>query len=72
MMNTRLKELMKQCTWQACWPGDPDAGSFDKERFAELLINECAILATAAENSDFWTRPVADLFKEHFGINNIS
>ncbi len=38
------------------------------ERFAELLIKECAIIASKAENNDNNHRCVYDVIVEHFGV----
>jgi hypothetical protein len=40
-MSTRITEFIDQCTRRAMWPGDPDVGEFNKEKFAELIIAEC-------------------------------
>jgi hypothetical protein len=39
-MNERVEKLIERCTKSAMWPGDPDAGDFNKEKFAELLGKE--------------------------------
>jgi hypothetical protein len=33
------------------WIGDPDAGELDAEKFAELIVRECAELATKEYNN---------------------
>ncbi len=38
------------------------------ERFSELLIKECAIIASKAENNDNDHRCVYDVIVEHFGV----
>ncbi len=42
-MNERIKELMTQAT-KVVEPNDPDYRHeiFDKEKFAELIVKECA------------------------------
>ena len=41
-MNQRIQKLIEQATQSAMWPGDPDAGDLDAEKFAELIVRECA------------------------------
>jgi hypothetical protein len=38
------------------------------EKFAELLVKECAKIAGKAEYSDTWLEPVEDAIKKHFGV----
>jgi hypothetical protein len=80
MMNERIKELAEQCTsWSegSTWTSRE---VFDKEKFAELIVQECTrIIAnqawesrTAGANGD-WTEyntlsRVAGQIKEHFGV----
>ena len=54
-MNQRIQELADQC-----W-GD----FFNKEKFAELLIRECAKIADIAEP---WRS--SDLILDYFGVPN--
>jgi hypothetical protein len=42
--------------------------SFDPEKFAELIVRECAKIAGKAEYSDTWLEPVEDAIKKHFGV----
>ena len=60
-MNERIKELIKQCTsWSegSTWTSHEE---FDKEKFAELLIKECAL--QCVHNEDM------DLIEKHFGVD---
>ena len=50
-MNERIRELKEQATRTAMWIGDPDAGELDAEKFAELIVRECAELATKEYNN---------------------
>ena len=50
-MNPRIRELKEQATRTAMWIGDPDAGELDAEKFAELIVQECAELATKEYNN---------------------
>ena len=38
------------------------------EKFAELIVRECASIAGKAEYSDTWFVPVEDTIKQHFGV----
>ena len=71
-MNTRLKELYEQASTPPCHPDDQ--GSFDVEKFAELIILECAnlfeddgVMSSMAE----WAHNnrVHSTILEHFGVN---
>ena len=60
-MNKRIKELAEQAGWMM---GDePEGFNTRLERFAELIIRECAEIAKTAEpyRSD-------DLILRHFGV----
>ena len=68
-MNERIKELAEQA--------NPDFAKFyivgpwhteDIEKFAELIVRECASIAGKAEYSDTWFEPVEDTIKKHFGV----
>jgi hypothetical protein len=52
-MNERIRELREQATRTAMWPGDPEAGELNAEKFAELIVQECIAqceqVATAAD-----------------------
>ena len=41
-MNERIRELSEQATRKAMWPGDPDAGELNAEKFAELIVADYA------------------------------
>ena len=67
-MNDRIKELAKQATTYV----DPSANDgvcwdFDKEKFAELIIKECA---AEADKQTIYCRgiPWGRWLKEHFGV----
>ena len=63
-MNERIKELEKQC-WSHRVDGVLVDGHlhFDTQKFAELIVRECAWVADTAE--PYQTR---DLILEHFGV----
>ena len=71
-MNQRIQKLIEQATHTAMWPGDPDAGELDAEKFAELIVQECAGIAnkqfsaaSGLDDRDCWT---AAEMKKHFGV----
>lgn len=67
-MNNRIIELKKLATHQAIWPGDPDAGELDAEKFAELIIKECV---DACEKNSWMGLNAfqrAGQIKNHFGV----
>ncbi len=58
-MNERVKELAKQC-----WNERPEGQlHFDNEKFAELIVRECADIADRAE-----PYKANDNILRHFGI----
>ena len=63
-MNERIKELAEQCTTindSTTIPVDKD---FDYERFAELIVRECAdLLETSLPYN-----PQQKMIKKHFGV----
>ena len=58
-MNERIDQLIKQCTRQNFSDCVGGYETFDKEKFAELLIRECADIALkkgmASPDTDFRT-----------------
>jgi hypothetical protein len=56
-MNARLQQLMDHSFT------DHQGERFDPERFAELIVRECAGIAETAEPYQS-----SDLIKQHFGI----
>lgn len=57
-MNERIKELAEQCTSY----NDSDGWIFDKEKFAELIILECAELV------EYNSKGAGRDIREHFGV----
>ena len=63
-MKERIRELAEQATTYidpiandgVCW-------DFDREKFAELIVRECAKIADKAE-----PYKASDLIKQHFGV----
>ena len=68
-MNERIKELKEQATRTAMWPGDPDAGELDAEKFAELIVRECISKLDDIGVIDRDSRTIAmKVISEHFGV----
>jgi hypothetical protein len=58
-MNERIKELAK------LWTGNESQEAL-LEKFAELIVKECAKIADDNFNKGFC--PVGDYIKQHFGV----
>lgn len=72
-MNDRIKELIKQSSKEV-WGTNPYNGSpefegheLDPEKFAELIVRECARVYWNIDNGETHTEYVEAL-KEHFGV----
>jgi hypothetical protein len=70
-MNERIRQLAEQAT--SHMPGHPPYDGltfdvFDKEKFAELIVRECAGLINSMDHSSQYFPHVADAIKEHFGV----
>jgi hypothetical protein len=70
-MNKRIEEFIKEAT---VWEGMENGYIFDKEKFAELLIQECVRCAEGEwiRNGDTEhnraVSGVIESIKEHFGV----
>jgi dephospho-CoA kinase len=64
-VNERIRELIEQATHTAMWPGDPDAGELNAEKFAELIVRECAHIAWLNSTQDNISHTK---IKQHFGV----
>jgi len=60
-MNDRIRELVKQAT--ECY-GNGQERTFDKEKFAELIVAECAGFLRDTLDDHF----AAEQLVEHFGV----
>ena len=61
-MNERIKELYNQC-FVVLENQSPNTG-FDFEKFAELIIKECAEVAEDYDGAHY----VGTTIKQHFGV----
>ena len=74
-MNERIKQLAEQAGLEFTY--DPtetpmrvfvEAWGEDLEKFAELIVRECAGLINSMDHSSQYFPHVADAIKEHFGV----
>lgn len=67
-MNDRIRELAEQATKH--YPATESSGefsTFDKEKFAELIVRECASLFP--ERCYYYSGPkTQQIIKQHFGV----
>lgn len=71
IMNKKLKQLEKQC-WNHRINGVLVDGHlhFDAEKFAELIIDECASLFPRTFTDEQYQRRIDKTIKQHFGIED--
>ena len=76
-MNERIKELVKQATTIEEHKWGVSYDNFDKEKFAELIVRECADIAdksnqgskSSNEGTEFYyNADIGDKIKQHFGV----
>jgi hypothetical protein len=72
-MNERIDKLIEQCTVQEFSDCTGGFETFDKVKFAELIVRECAgICHKMAEDSDSYVvhdgDTCAEQIKKHFGV----
>jgi hypothetical protein len=64
-MNERIKEFINRATVvEYNETFNLETSRFDKEKFAELIVWECAMVASTETSDD----GVGEVIKEHFGI----
>jgi len=64
-MNSRIKELAKKAGWKDTPTVRGAFTSFNKEKFAELIVKECMKIAHAAAAAG---DPIKESIAEHFGV----
>ena len=68
-MNERIQKLIQQATkvYEPDWNGDVGFEEFDKEKFAELIVRECAGVSENHKgmNDKYF---IADAIRQHFGV----
>ena len=68
-MNERILDLAIQAKdWAYADHDGYTAQMLFEQKFAELIVRECAKIAGKAEYSDTWLEPVEDAIKKHFGV----
>jgi hypothetical protein len=69
-MNERIKQLAEQATTIVDMVGPQGYTSsyanFDREKFAELIVKECANVAADHDALDIYEE-----IREHFGVTNV-
>ena len=63
-MNERIKKLKEQAT-SYTWNGNDVTEELDEQKFAELIVKECAGVALMSNGNNLY---VCELIKEHFGV----
>ena len=62
-MNERIRQLAEQNFYHGSWEGDGVfTGQVDLEKFAELIVQECADIALREEHDPY------ECIKKHFGV----
>ena len=62
-MNERIRQLAEQNFYLGSWEGDGVfTGQVDLEKFAELIVQECADIALREEHDPY------ECIKKHFGV----
>ena len=72
-MNERIEKLIEQCTVQNFSDCTGGFETFDKEKFAELIVRECTkLIEESIEDDEYWSRVTGAesimAIEEHFGI----
>ena len=66
-MNERIEKLIEQCTVQNFSDCTGGFETFDKDKFAELIVRECANIAAKNQAEDMgWD--ISEIIKQHFGV----
>ena len=70
-MNERIRELEQQCVY---WDADEETYEFDREKFAELIIQDCVRVCNKVyfdnypDAEDFERSEEGEAIKQHFGV----
>ena len=68
-MNNRIKELAEKATTIEYGVDNGfDRVTFDKEKFAELIVEECASLFPLQFTDEQYQRRIDKTIKKHFGL----
>jgi hypothetical protein len=66
-MNERIAKLIEECTDRHFSEGG-GFETFDKEKFAELIVRECAEVADNADATREKWEGIGKYVREHFGV----
>ena len=67
-MNERIKQLAEQATTIEEHGWGVSYQNFDKEKFAELIVKECADFVSNDRQNDEYGVFIANRIKQHFGV----
>jgi hypothetical protein len=67
-MNERIKELAEQSYVTVQSPSGEGYTSFSQEKFAELIVRECAEIADNADATREKWQSIGKFVREHFGV----
>lgn len=67
-MNERIRELAEQASLDNT---DRVSCVFDVNKFAELIVRECAEIAHEQEFGEGWDGPVKDKILDRFGLKDV-
>ena len=66
-MNERIQELEQQCVY---WDADEETYEFDREKFAELIVRECAKTIESQDVDPSFKNRMSWAIKTKFGIES--
>ena len=69
-MNERIRELVKQATTIEEHKWGVSYDNFNKEKFAELIVRECAEVADTADATREKWQSIGKFVREHFGVKS--
>ena len=64
-MNERIRELEKQCVY---WDADEETYEFDREKFAELIVLDCAKTIESQDVDPSFKNRMSWAIKTKFGV----
>ena len=68
-MNERIRELAEQNFYYGIWEGDGIfTGQLDLEKFAELIVRECAKIIEAQDVDPSFKNRLSWAMKDKFGV----
>ena len=72
-MNERIEKLIEQCTVQNFSDCTGGFETFDKQKFAQLIVRECIkLIEESTEDDEYWSRVTGAesimAIEQHFGV----